>query len=117
MRLKSFQIVVDDLERSVWFYSELFGLSVLAHHGTYVVMSGGLVLQEKRSWMMLTDMEPVRPNGACELYFEDDNVSGFAKKVVSYGFELVSDVSVQADGRKALWLYDPDGHLIEVKET
>lgn len=116
MRLKNFLIVVDDLQKSARFYADIFDLYVLADHGTNIILAGGLVLQEKRSWMMLTDMDPVRPNGACELYFECENIAEFERKAKSLGVDFISEVCMQADGRKAVWLYDPDGHVIEVRE-
>lgn len=48
MKLKNVLITVNDLERSIVFYRELFGLSVVFDHGGNVIMTEGLVLQDKK---------------------------------------------------------------------
>ena len=50
MRLKNFLIVVNDINRSKKFYKELFGLEVLRDFDNNVILTQGLVLQERKSW-------------------------------------------------------------------
>ena len=50
MKLKNVLIVVDDMERAKAFYRELFGLSVVLDGEERVILTEGLVLQEKRVW-------------------------------------------------------------------
>ena len=46
MSLKNVLIIVDDIEESIKFYEELFGLRVVTRLEGNVIMSEGLVLQD-----------------------------------------------------------------------
>ena len=46
MKLKNILIVVDDIEESIRFYNELFGLNVISRQEGNVIMSEDLVLQD-----------------------------------------------------------------------
>lgn len=50
MKLKNILIVVDDIEESIRFYNELFGLNVISRQKGNVIMSEGLVLQDAGIW-------------------------------------------------------------------
>ena len=50
MRLKNFLLVVEDIERAKKFYKELFSLDVLRDFDNNVILTQGLVLQERKSW-------------------------------------------------------------------
>ena len=53
--LKNVLIVVDDIEKSIEFYRDLFGLQVILKNEGNVILSEGLVLQDAvyggRRWM------------------------------------------------------------------
>ena len=44
--LKNVLIVVDDIEKSIEFYKDLFGLQVILQNEGNVILSEGLVLQD-----------------------------------------------------------------------
>lgn len=46
MRLKNVLIVVNDMDRAIRFYKEIFGLQVILDQDGNVIMSEGLVLQD-----------------------------------------------------------------------
>lgn len=50
MKLKNILIVVDNIEVSKAFYKDLFGLTVVSDFGENVVLTEGLVLQERKLW-------------------------------------------------------------------
>ena len=50
MRLRNFLIVVNDIERSKQFYHDLFGLSVLLDNDGNMILTDGLVLQDRAIW-------------------------------------------------------------------
>ena len=50
MRLKNVLLVVNDMERSIRFYKELFGLQVILDQDGNVIMTEGLVLQDAKIW-------------------------------------------------------------------
>ena len=53
MKLKNILLVVEDVERSVSFYKELFGLQVRNDFGGNVILTEGLVLQENQNKLLL----------------------------------------------------------------
>ena len=56
MKLKNYLIVVNDIEESKKFYEELFGLKVLIDNDGNLVMTDGLVLQERKYWSKFITM-------------------------------------------------------------
>lgn len=54
MRLKNILLVVEDVERSRRFYEELFGLHVITAFDGNMILTEGLVLQDREIWEKLT---------------------------------------------------------------
>ena len=50
MRLKNILIAVNDMDRAIRFYKEIFGLQVILNQDGNVIMSEGLVLQDAGIW-------------------------------------------------------------------
>ena len=59
MSLKNVLIIVDDIEESIKFYEELFGLRVVTRLEGNVIMSEGLVLQDADVWYDSTKLHTV----------------------------------------------------------
>ena len=116
MRLKNILLVVSDIERARHFYQELFGLCVLRDFGENVMLTEGVVLQEKKSWEQLIGTDTVTGN-ASELFFEENNFDEFLHYLEDHPeVEKAGAVRVNSWGKRVLMLKDPDGHLIEVAE-
>ncbi len=117
MRLKNVLLAVSDIEKSKRFYQDLFGLNVVRDFGENLILTEGLVLQEKKIWEQLTCLKAVSGN-ASELFFEENDFDAFLDSIKLYPekITIVSDVSVNSWGRRTVMLKDPDGHLIEVAE-
>ena len=116
MKLKNVLIVVNDIEKSIAFYRDLFGLQVVVDNDGNVIMTEGLVLQDAKIWQQFTEKEVVQKNNATELYFEERDIEAFAKKLESSGYpiEYVNRLMTHSWGQKVIRFYDPDGNLIEV---
>lgn len=116
MKLKNVLIVVEDIEKSIAFYKELFGLDVILDNDGNVIMTEGLVLQDKKIWEKFIGRESVARNNACELYFEEADLESFAKKLENYcePIQYVNQLMEHLWGQKVIRFYDPDGNLIEV---
>ena len=116
MRLKNILLVVSDIEKSKAFYKEFFGLQVITDFGENVMLTEGLVLQEKEVWDDASGRESVLGGHAAELYFEENNLDMFLERLEAGGFsvEFLNRECTHAWGGRALRLYDPDGHVIEV---
>ncbi|MCI8292097.1 MAG: glyoxalase [Hespellia sp.] len=116
MRLKNALIVVSDIERSIAFYRELFGLQIVLNNDGNVIMTEGLVLQEKSIWEQFIGRDVIPENNASELYFEESNLEAFAARLEGYHepIRYVNRWMEHSWGQKVIRLYDPDGNLIEV---
>ena len=53
MRLRNVLIAVNDMDRAIRFYKEIFGLQVILDQDGNVIMSEGLVLQDAKIWQQL----------------------------------------------------------------
>ena len=87
MRLKNILIVVDNIEESIRFYNELFGLNVISRQEGNVIMSEGLVLQDAGIWQESMQVQIIPYNNRTEL----------------------------DGGQKLVRFYDPSGNLIEIR--
>ena len=116
MKLKNILIVVNDMERSIKFYQELFGLQVILDQDGNVIMTEGLVLQDTKIWKDFIRKNLVPKNNMTELYFEEPDIEGSAKKLAESEFEIeyVNELMEHSWGQKVIRFYDPDGNLIEV---
>lgn len=115
MKLKNVLITVSDMEKSKTFYKELFGLDVILDQGDNVILTEGLVLQDRRIWKEFLKKDVVAYNHASELYFEESNIDEFVDKLNRY-YEPVQFINCL---EKNSWgtvvrFYDPDGNMIEV---
>ena len=119
MKLKNVLIVVSNVENSIVFYRDLFGLQVVFKSDGNVIMTEGLVLQDRQIWEQTIQKDVVPGNHATELYFEEVDWERFVDKLEAYGdaIRYLNEPAVNSFGRKIVRFYDPDGNLIEVGET
>lgn len=118
MRLKNFLIVVTDIERSKAFYKELFGLDVVSDFGNNVMLTGGLVLQERKLWEQYMGRSTSFSGHDAELYFEDSDLDAVWERLHNSGFPIayISESIEEELGRRVIRVYDPDHHIIEIGE-
>lgn len=116
MRLKNILIVVEDVERSVKFYKKLFGMTALLDQGGNVMLTGGLVLQDRKLWEESLGKPILSENHASELYFEEKDIEAFVRKLEASEISVryVTRLTTQPWGKQIVRFYDPDGNLIEV---
>lgn len=118
MRLKNILIVVEDIEKSKAFYHDLFGLQVVRDFGGNVILTEGLVLQERKIWDDFLKTEIVYGGCDAELYFEETNMDSFLQKLRNSAWEIeyVNQDMKHDWGQRVVRFYDPDKHVIEVGE-
>lgn len=118
MKLKNFLLVVEDIERSKAFYKELFGLDVIRDFETNVILTQGLVLQQRTDWEQAIADKVVYDGKTTVLYFEDYNLESFQRKIEESGREIsfLNRLHTLENGQKMMRLQDPDGHIIEIRE-
>lgn len=115
--LKNILIVVDDIEKSIHFYKELFGLHVMLHQESNVILSEGLVLQDARLWKESIRESVISRSNKTELYFEDKDIDEILIKYESgdYPVRYLTELTELEGGQKLVRFYDPSGNLIEVR--
>lgn len=118
MVLKNVLLVVSNIEESKKFYSELFGLKVVMDFGENVILTEGLALQEKPLWETFIARGVRFGGNDGELYFEENNINSFLKKIDSSDFdvEFIDRCREHEWGQRVIRFYDPDRHIIEVGE-
>ena len=116
MKFSGFLIVVNDAEKAKKYYHDLFGLEMLVDNDGNMILSDGLVLQEKKYWRGFLGKEVLPKNNACELYFEESDIEGFIRKLETLypETEYVNKLMTHSWGQRVVRFYDPDGNLIEV---
>ncbi len=121
MKYMSTLIAVTDMERSKQFYYDALGLEVVDDFGANVTLTGDIALQTLDSWQTFIHKDRNQiclENCAGELYFEEDDIDGFVKKLGSMPeIRYVHPLVEHPWGQRAIRFYDPDGHIIEVGEN
>jgi catechol 2,3-dioxygenase-like lactoylglutathione lyase family enzyme len=116
MRLRNVLIAVNDMDRAIRFYKEIFGLQVILNQDGNVIMTEGLVLQDATIWKKFLDKDLISKNNMTELYFEESDIEGFVNKLEESEFEIeyVNELMTHNWGQRVVRFYDLDGNLIEV---
>ena len=119
MKLKNILLVVKDIERSKEFYRHLFGLETIAEFDGNVVLTEGLVLEARFLWEQAVGKRVRNGGNDTELYFEENNLDFFLEKLRTWSqpVEYVTPCVEDDRGQRTVRIYDPDHHMIEVKET
>jgi catechol 2,3-dioxygenase-like lactoylglutathione lyase family enzyme len=113
-------IVVEDMARSRQFYEQLLGQKVKFDFGVDVAFEGDFTIHLKSHFQSLLGEATQYPitskahNG--ELYFEADDVEAMCQRLQAAGAEFIDTVQEQPWGQRALRVYDPDGHILEIGE-
>ena len=81
-----------------------------------VILTEGLVLQEKTIWKKFLERDIISESNSCELYFEEKNIEAFVEKLDNLypDVKYVNRLMTHSWGQKVLRFYDLDGNLIEV---
>lgn len=116
MKLKNILIVVEDIEKSKKFYHDLFQLDVILNQDGNVILTEGLVLQQKDIWKRFLGKKITVKSNSCELYFEEPDLEGFVEKLdrLYPSVQYVNRLMTHSLGQKVVRFYDLDGNLIEV---
>lgn len=110
-------LTVKDMEKSKKFYHDVLGLNIAQDFGANVTLEGGIFLQTLDTWKSFIRTDNVLlPHNAGELYFEEENLSGFCSRLMTYDIQYVHPLMEHRWGQRVIRFYDPDGHIIEVGE-
>ena len=113
-------IVVEDMARSRQFYEQLLGQQVKFDFGVDVCFEGDFTIHLKSHFQSLLGEAARYPitskahNG--ELYFDSDDIESIYQRLQAAGVEFIEAIREQPWGQRAMRLYDPDGHILEIGE-
>ncbi|GAP40971.1 VOC family protein [Flexilinea flocculi] len=117
MLYKGTLIAVTDMERSKKFYHDVLNMNVVNDFGANVELEHGLYLQEKETWVKFINNKAVHfQHNAGELYFEEQDMDSFLKKLEETAVAYVHQPLEHPWGQRTVRFYDPDQHIIEVGE-
>lgn len=118
MKFVSPLLAVSDIDKSVEFYKEIFGLDVISDFGANKTLTGGLVLQTTETFKDFIDGRDISFGGnSGEIYFEEDDFDSFAEKLKQFDIDYVHGIKEHSWGQRVVRFYDPDRHIIEVGEN
>ena len=118
MQYKGPMLVVNDIDKSVEFYENILGMSVILDFGANKTLTGGLALQTAETYRDFIDGRALCFGGNdFELYFEEDDFDSFIQRLKRFDIEFVHPVKEHAWGQRVVRFYDPDKHIVEVGEN
>lgn len=118
MKLKNPMLVVTDIDKSVEFYKNVFGLHVIMDFGANKTLTGGLSLQTVDSWKaFIGTVDVTFGSNSSEIYFEEDDFDMFSEKLKKCNVEYVHPAKEYSWGQRVVRIYDPDKHILEVGEN
>jgi uncharacterized glyoxalase superfamily protein PhnB len=110
-------LVVEDMERSRKFYTEIMEQMVRYDYGENVTFHGDFAIHRSDHYQkLLGDHEIHYRSNNFELYFEHDDVDTFFQRIAQQ-VEIIHPPLEQPWRQKVMRLYDPDGHVLEVGES
>ncbi|MBR2672870.1 MAG: VOC family protein [Oscillospiraceae bacterium] len=117
MEYRGTLISVREMDRSIRFYTDVLGLSVTADYGANVTMDGWIYLQTEETWKgFIGERQILYGGNACELYFEEEEMDRFLRKLKTLDVSYVHTPLQHRWGQRVVRFLDPDGHIIEVGE-
>ena len=127
MAIKGIQhcaLVVQDLEKSIWFYGTALGLERIPRPHTFTFegawFRGGVSevhligANDTTAAAGVDDPGPGRMTGlATHMAFEVTDLEETQSRFAQHGVEIVGGPVARGDGFVQIWLMDPDGHMVE----
>ena len=68
-----------------------------------------------RSWQFYEQLLGQKAHNG-ELYFDADDIESTYQRLQAAGVDFIEGIQEQPWGQRAMRLYDPDGHIIEIGE-
>lgn len=119
MKYQSTLLAVKDVEQSKKFYGEIFEQEVVMDFGTNVTFSGGFAIQQGFADLVkIPEDSVVHKSNNMELYFEVEDYDSFLTKLQTRtDINYVHQSVTQPWHQRAIRIYDPDFHIIEIGES
>jgi catechol 2,3-dioxygenase-like lactoylglutathione lyase family enzyme len=111
-------ITVSDIKLARNFYENVLRQKVKYDLGENVTYEGDFAIHLRSHFSNLIDNREIKScSNNFEIYFEHDDVDGFAKMLKENNVKFVHEVREQPWRQKVVRFYDPDENIIEVGES
>lgn len=119
MRYSNTLIAVQDMERSLAFYRELFEQEVVLDLGWCKALTCGLTLQLNFDQIAGFPAESMTfRSNTMELYFETEDFDAFLSLLDAHPeVERLHEAKTFPWLQRGIHIFDPDGHLLEISES
>jgi catechol 2,3-dioxygenase-like lactoylglutathione lyase family enzyme len=115
-------IVVRDLEKSRAFYVDGLGMELVPRPGFSFdgrwFQAGGtqihLILEHEQSGPAGRDASRERSSRSHHFAFQVDDAKAAETRLEELGYEFVSRTKARPDGAAQVFVFDPDGHIVEL---
>lgn len=113
-------LLVDDLDRSVAFYTQVLGLRLGHRSGDYAQLDTGttrLGLYTRTAMAQVVGFPLHKPHPeapGCELGFKVPDVDAAFAELTARGAAAATPPTSRSWGQRTAYVRDPDGHLIEL---
>ncbi|NIR32490.1 MAG: VOC family protein [Gammaproteobacteria bacterium] len=113
-------VIVEDLDRSLEFYTQMLGLELAHRSGPFAQMQTGttrLAFCTREAMAQTLDfriLPPANSAPAFELGFKVDDVDAAYKELTGKGVPSVAAPADRPWGQRTAYVRDPDGYLIEL---
>lgn len=120
LKMRYLILYVSNLEKSLTFYTEAFGLSVRGNHGTYVELDTGntiLAMIERDNVQELTGLtykSSSETSQTFEIGFVTEDVIATIEELRANGVKVIKEPITKPWGQTVAYVADPDGHYIEI---
>lgn len=111
-------IVVEDIEKSRYFYETVLNQKVKFDFGENVTFEGDFAIHLEPHFSELIDKREIKKGGNdFELYFENDKIEDIVATLKDNNVDFVHELRQQPWKQRVVRFYDPDKHIIEVGES
>ena len=113
-------LIVEDIDRSVAFYTNVLGIELGHQSGGYAQLITGqtrlaLYTRERMAATLDEPLEPMARNApGCEIGFLVADVDDAFARLTEAGAEPAKEPTDRFWGQRTAYIRDPDGHLIEL---
>lgn len=111
-------LIVDDMEKSKYFYETILEQKVLMDLGEHVSLDNGLSLQANYEAMIGKSLNRKAAANNFQLYFETDRIDDWERKLEAIeGVEFIHHSTEYPWGQRSMRFYDFDKYIIEAAES
>lgn len=119
MKFATTLIAVQDMDRTLKFYKDIFNQDVVLDLGWNKVLTCGLAVQSNFDRLVGFENSTMKfKSHNMELYFETEDFDMFVELLKKHPeVELVHEAKTFPWQQRGIRIYDPDFHIIEISET